>query len=543
MELTSKKRLINSYKCGKLPCFALGNVNWGNFASGALNAFGTTMRNAQYDGYTADDMMSQANTTTGYANGIGYDIYSPSIAYKNMVEEQRKKNAGTMFEMAGSYATAAGAINPWLAIPGAIAGFGVGAIMGNKKQQELSWQNRKFSQKLNNMNQFNQNGAVSLGVQLDNARKYGNQEYQSLWGYKDGKNSQQHGEIIEPVVSPQGVEFGVANSMVEPGEFGYRPSTGQLFEFSNGKNKKRQGDVLPANLTEEDVVFSDRKKNPEMPSLTFAESVPYYTNDMNRLIYLQALQKNKNLPGYKNSKEGYIETPTWLETFAPSALASLSALKQYLDIDSQPVYHPHTYRDNKMQNRALQTLEGLRINPNPIISEMRDSEFRTNKAIDVSSGLSASQRWKSKLRAMNATQNNIANLLGNIQQQNNALISDAQKTALSAGDNDRRLAISTKQQDDNVWLQGIGAKTKGKSQFIANLNDIYQNWAANNFKRKTMRGVLDMYQQKLDLDQMAIIAAMNNSTNTTPSLSTPKFVRGYDGNIYDRNGRIIGGAV
>jgi len=133
MELTSKKRLINSYKCGKLPCFALGNVNWGNFASGALNAFGTTMRNAQYDGYTADDMMSSANTTTGYANGIGYDIYSPSVAYKNMVEEQRKKNAGTMFEMAGSYATAAGAINPWLAIPGAIAGFGVGAIMGNKK--------------------------------------------------------------------------------------------------------------------------------------------------------------------------------------------------------------------------------------------------------------------------------------------------------------------------------------------------------------------------------------------------------------------------
>ena len=78
-------------------------------------------------------------------------------------------------------------------------------------------------------------------------------------------------------------------------------------------------------------------------------------------------------------------------------------------------YRPNTYVDNPYEIDALSTLAGLRMNPYPIMQQLRSAETRTNRAIDRSGGLSAGQRSLGRISALYGTQQNIANTLANMQ--------------------------------------------------------------------------------------------------------------------------------
>jgi len=80
--------------------------------------------------------------------------------------------------------------------------------------------------------------------------------------------------------------------------------------------------------------------------------------------------------------------------------------------------------------KAFETLAGLRINPYPINLNLKNAELRTNRAIDISGGLSVGQRKLQRLAALNQTQRNISDALANIEMQNNSYFSDYAKTAL-----------------------------------------------------------------------------------------------------------------
>lgn len=49
---------------------------------------------------------------------------------------------------------------------------------------------------------------------------------------------------------------------------------------------------------------------------------------------------------------------------------------------------PDTYVANPYENEALTTLAGLRVNPYPIMGQLRSAEARTNRATDIAGGLS-----------------------------------------------------------------------------------------------------------------------------------------------------------
>ena len=92
-------------------------------------------------------------------------------------------------------------------------------------------------------------------------------------------------------------------------------------------------------------------------------------------------------PSYKQGKlpkhaEG------WLGNFIPSALGSLASLDQMYQAYRNKPYRPNTYAENPYEIEGLSTLAGLRVNPYPIINQLRSAEARTNRAIDIAGGLS-----------------------------------------------------------------------------------------------------------------------------------------------------------
>ena len=104
--------------------------------------------------------------------------------------------------------------------------------------------------------------------------------------------------------------------------------------------------------------------------------------------------KHGKLPG---CKEG------WLGNFIPSALGSLASIDQMLMAYKNKPYRPNTYAGNPYETEGLSTLAGLRINPYPIITQLRDAEFRSNRAVDIAGGLSGSQRNAARLANLNTT--------------------------------------------------------------------------------------------------------------------------------------------
>ena len=122
---------------------------------------------------------------------------------------------------------------------------------------------------------------------------------------------------------------------------------------------------------------------------------------------------------------------------------------------------PNTYAANPYEIDALSTLSGLRVNPYPIIQEMRNAESRTNRAIDRSGGLSTAQRGLGRLSALYGTQNSIANTLANIQNQNNQYKANYAQAALNVGANNAQRRMAANQWDLDYFSKAHAARLGG----------------------------------------------------------------------------------
>jgi len=184
----------------------------------------------------------------------------------------------------------------------------------------------------------------------------------------------------------------------------------------------------------------------------------------------------------------------WLGNFIPSAMGTLASLNQTLSAYRNNVYRPNTYASNPYETNALTTLAGLRVNPYPIINQLRSAEARTNRAIDIAGGLSGGQRTAARLANLNTTQNNIANLLGNIQTQNNAYRTTYAKAALEAGQQARTARMQANQWDLDMYSKAHAARNKGIQTGIANMLSQIQQYQANEFKRRQFNDTMDLYR-------------------------------------------------
>lgn len=447
-----------------------------------------------YDSWTnydsQDDIRARYKDSNVYAGGIGYNVL------EHTGEEREDNTFSNILGSTASGASVGSMFGPWGAVIGGVvglAGSGIGSIFSHNKQKE---QERIMAYKINNINNDRTGNALTKSLRLSYAKEHGDSGQQYLYGAKDGKlpGFERGKQYIKPQISETvqyGDVFAKPNAMVSNGEVG--EENGVLRKFGEGKDSN---DTIPSIVSNNTTIYPNKGKD------RFGMDISDYvwkTGDTDGGLYmLQQYQASKsaNSPFYaKNGKLPKFKEGGWANAIT-SGLGGIAALGQYITAAKNKPYRPNTYSENPYEIDALSTLAGLRVNPYPIMQELRNAESRTNRIIDRSGGLSTAQRGLSRLSALYGTQNNIANTLASIQQQNNAYKANYAQAALNAGNASAQRRMAANQWDLDYFSKAHAARLGGMQAGIQNMLAQAQNWYRNDFKRRQFNDTMALYKQE-----------------------------------------------
>lgn len=455
------------------------NVNPGDIIGGAASTISNTI-NAFTDYAHEDDVLGARKTSTGYVGGIPYQIKTIDksvLEYHKDGKLPKYAYGKNILNGVASGASAGGAFGPYGAIIGGVLGGvagGIGSIFASDSEAEDLRNAKIYTQ---NENSANLNSAVSTRIQIDNAKKYGTFGDTRIYRFNSGKLPKYD---VGKVATAFGQMFGEPNARVSSGEVIAREIAPGQFSAYRVPGFKNNKDGKLAMLGDNDYVITNKNGSSDIAATGNIEG------GINHMI---ATGK----PSYKQGKlpehaEG------WLGNAIPATAGILAGLGQYLDAGNSRVYRPNTYSENPYEKEGLTTLAGLRINPYPVIDELRKSEARTNRAIDIAGGLSGGQRAGARLANLNTTQNNISKLLQNIQQQNNAYRANYAQAAINAGQASRQARMQANQWDLDMYSKAHAARNKGMQTGIANMLAQIQQYQANEFKRRQFNDTMDLYR-------------------------------------------------
>lgn len=423
---------------------------------------------------SADEHLADAGTSEQNINGITYTQQNGVDASKIM--DEYDSNTAKDF-----------LTNPFR---------GIASIFGRSKARRQAENAAKYASIQQSAARDN---AYAQYLRLDGAKKYGNMEDQALYA-ANGKLP----KCKDGLVSSTGIVNGEATARVSNGEVIANKALGTMYRVPGLKNNK---DGKLAALNDSDTVITNKYG---------LSDYAWRTGDIVGAEKMMAALTN---PSYKCGKlPGFEEG--WLGNFVPAALGTLASLDQTINAYKNKSFRPNTYASNPYELEGLSTLAGLRINPYPVITQLRDAEYRSNKAIDLAGGLSGSQRTATRLANLNSTQKNIANLLSSIQQQNNAYRSNYAQAAINAGQASRQARMAANQWDLDYYSKAHAARNRGIQTGIANILSQIQQYQANEFKRRQFNDTMDLYRadQKQRNEQSQWMrnwyASQGNTTNT-----------------------------
>ena len=236
---------------------------------------------------------------------------------------------------------------------------------------------------------------------------------------------------------------------------------------------------------------------------------------------------NNNLqqyPGYKRGKStynnyGYIEPISWYSNAIPMGIGAITSVGQYMSAKNQDINTPDVYAGNPYERAALQQLASVRVNPYEAINAVYKQSGRNRYSINRAGGLSGSQKYLANVAAGLGTQEQLADVIQKSQEVNNQYRSKWAEAALNAGN-----ALASRRQQANQYNTEYAAnahasRQQGMQMGLRNFMDYIQQYAANEYKRKTGNGMLGLYQQKIAMDKNAlgINQAPNQVSVTTPS--------------------------
>lgn len=343
-------------------------------------------------------------------------------------------------------------------------------------------------------------GTITKVMRLNNAKQYGNPNSQYLYGVKDGKLPCFENGIIS------------ANGYVPSEMRNARVSNGEVLmdKYGNmtraGKpGKKDNNDTLLAFVDGTDTVFTNKGG---------ISDYVWETGDaVGGQMMMQDYQQQKPYGDLLHARYGKLPKMAegWWGSAIPAVIGSLQSIDQFAQARRNRPYRPNTYVDNPYEIDALSTLKGLRVNPYPIMQQLRNAETRTNRAIDRSGGLSAAQRSIGRLSALNTTQQNIANTMAGIQQQNNSYRSNYAQAALNAGNASRQARMQANQWDLDYYSKAHAAQLGGMQMGARNMLQQLQSWQQNDFKRRQFNDTMALYRddQKRNWSELDLMAKQN----------------------------------
>lgn len=272
-----------------------------NVASIAQNVgnvinFGSQLTQGGQYGRSLEDLNAQAGQSNGSIGGINYSIQNEVNAADEMSRVKSENTANTIGAIGTGASTGAsigssfGPIGTGIgAAAGAIIG-GIGSLFGSSKRSAAARRAIRLQQfKAQANNSFNRSNALSTALQQDFLQENGNQEDQSLFQYKYGK---------QPVISASGKINATPNAFVSKGEWIVDTIGGNLQYVDHGPN-----DTAKAKIKDTDAVISNNIKNPYTGN-SLAEDVPAYAaaGQLGQLLNIQGDMQKRNINKFKCGK-------------------------------------------------------------------------------------------------------------------------------------------------------------------------------------------------------------------------------------------------
>lgn len=500
-------------------------VNWsgiGNvvtsgvqFAGDAINSFSVNE--------TGEEVAQKYGTSQQNVGGIGYESQNMIDLNKEM-DRVKSENTGNTLKTVGSGAAlgaAAGSIIPGLGtIAGGLIGAGVGLITGifggEARKREYRRLLAKQNSKINALQDSARFSAQTKAIQQMNAREYGNSEAQYLYGAKDGKLPRYNNGIDasftklpvysqtgKPTFSAFGPVNAKPNAKVSSGEEIVNVNTGSAYRIPGKKNNK---DTEYAYLNPGDMVVTNKDGLSDYYAMTGD-----YEGTKEMLKNRLEMAKNGRLPKFDNG---------WLGNAITSGIGALGGLSQWLEAKNSTPKKTNSYRANPYEGVSIDILSRLGISPFPTMQNLRNTEARANRAIDMSGGLTTGQRTLTRLASLNNTQRAVADALQNIQMQNNNYFADYAKTALAAGAANAQRAMQANMYDEEMYAKAHAARQQGMQMGMRNMIDSIGSYWQNAFKQNQFDRTMNLYQQDIDLKKDEIKALLSNK-NAAKSVYPP----------------------
>lgn len=444
--------------------------NIGSAIAGGIGAVGTIYNNYASSLRSIDDYLRggyKNGKLPRYANGV----YGPDMSKVNKEIEGNTLNSTLSGAAAG--ASAGAVLGPWgAAIGGVVGGVGgaISGIVSGNKNKQAALDARAMAGSINN---YDRNVDLSNYLNEQYLLENGNTKSQ---GFAHGK----------PVYNG----WGMTNML---------PATGQVSSGETLVEPDGSSYVIPGKPD-----FKDGKRayvGRETAVLSNHGASQYYqlTGDLDGALEMDKQSRYSKGMKYKCGKMPKFKEGWW-SGFVPNALSGIASIGQMIQAGSQTPYRTNTYEPNRLANRALNTLAGLRVNPYNIYPTIWDAYGRATSSIDRSGGLSSGQRAAAKIAAMSQTQGNIANMLTQHQVQNNAYKANLAQQALSAGAHDASNRMTANQFDESYYAKSHAARQQGLQMGLYNLINSVQNYYANDFKRRQFNDTMDLYRSQNQLD-------------------------------------------
>ena len=242
----------------------------------------------------------------------------------------------------------------------------------------------------------------------------------------------------------------------------------------------------------------------------------------------EQMYTQQDLPGFRDGKNknrqidyGYIERPSWLSNAIPMGIGALTSIGQYLQARNQSIHTPDIYAGNPYERAALQEQAKLRINPYEAIKRVYDQDRVNRYEINRAGGLSGAQKYLANVALGLGTQQNIADTIQKAQETNNQYRGKWAEMAANLGN-----ALAQRRQQANQYnteyaASAHAARQQGMQMGLRNFMDYIQQYAANEYKRKTGNGMLSLYQQKVDMDRENMRNYYNKDNRDASSLIVP----------------------
>lgn len=498
---------------GKQIGAAAGKVGMGVLSSlpQAIGFIGQTKDAATYD-KGVSELNQEAGESQHSAYGIGFtqQNQADADAERKAVRRQNTRNTIGLMGSGAALGASIGSLFPGLGTViggavGAIGGLAAG-IFGGKHRKKV------MERKLQEQNAFAQNqgdwarsGAGSVYLAQDIRKKEGDYSAQAMYpGVKNGKMpSFNKGKSVNTV-------FGKAmvgqNSWGSAGETIVDTVTGSSYTIPGKPNFK---DTMPMFARGRDAVLSNHGASQYFQAThdlggALAMDYMYRANDSNTY-------KNGKLPGCKEGMLGNI---------IPSSLGAMMSVGQLLDAKNQDIASPNIYASNPYEQSALNTLAGLRINEYPIINRLTQQRAESDYAIDNSGGLSGGQRARMRAANLATTQRNIADLLSNVQAQNNQYRSQFANAQMQLGTQQAQRRQQANQFRADMTARAHAARQQGIQMGWQNLLSQIQGFYANEFKRRQFNDTMDLYRQDQKLQRDRFNAEFPNYVNSNAKTNT-----------------------